>query len=366
LQGCRLRDRDAVLTREGLIFRVYGYTHPPRAYICDVEYAPASIFKSEDPRAPRQKGKKTYYKFYLDHGLQFVRQNFPQYMVWHAPLQTRLVGVSQNQISEIRRPEEAFQKLQRAKPKDSLLLALQTVSSMILSRTRLSEADFGVFGSLLHGFYHPQYSDIDLIIYGKAKLDKLQETLKTLYHESSSYLVNEFETEEPMKEKAARWKFVNYSAKEYWWHQRRKAVYALFHDQKSGRVIKTEFEPVKEWSEIHNEYDSQTRILKQGWIKAVVHVTDDLQAPFMPSVYKVEVKKILEGKRAENIKRILSYVEEFRMQTEQDEEVYVEGNLEKVITPAETFHQITLTYGPRYYEQVLKVVKPSPQEPRSL
>lgn len=363
MQSCRLRDRDAVLTREGLIFRVYGYTHPPRAFICDVEYVPASIFKSEDPRAPRQKGRQTYYKFYLDQGLQFVRQNFPQYTVWHAPLQTRFVGVHQNQISDKRRPEEAFQKLQRTKPKDILLQALQTVSSMILSRTGLSETDFGIFGSLLHGFYHPQYSDIDLIIYGKTKLDKLQETLKTLYHESSSHFVNEFETEEPVKEKAARWKFVRYSAKEYWWHQRRKAVYALFHDQKSGRVIKTEFEPVKEWSEIHNEYDSQARILKQGWIKAIAHVTDDSEAPFMPSIYKVEVEKILEGKKVENIKRILSYVEEFRIQAERGEEVYAEGNLEQVTTPHETFHQITLTYGSRYYEQVLKVVKPSTKEP---
>jgi predicted nucleotidyltransferase len=295
-----------------------------------------------------------------------VRQNFPQYTVWHAPLQTRPVGVHQNQISEIRRPEEAFQKLQSAKPEDSLLQALQTVSNMILAKTGLSETDFGAFGSLLHGFYHPQYSDIDLIIYGKTKIDKLRKTLKTLYHEPSSHLVNEFETEEAMKEKAARWKFVNYSAKEYWWHQRRKAVYALFHDQKSGRVIKAEFEPVKEWSEIHNEYDSQARILKQGWIKAIAHVTDDSEAPFMPSIYKVKVKKILEGKKVENIKRILSYVEEFRMQAEQSEEVYVEGNLEQVITPAEIFHQITLTYGPRYYEQVLKALKPSQQEPRSL
>jgi predicted nucleotidyltransferase len=248
-------------------------------------------------------------------------------------------------------------------PSDSLLQALQAVSNMILTRTGLSETDFGVFGSLLHGFYHPQYSDIDLVIYGKTKLGKLRETLETLYHESSSHLMSEFETEEAIKEKTARWKFINYNAKEFCWHQQRKTIYALFHDQKSVRVIKTEFEPVKEWSEIHNKYDSQTQILKKGWIKAVARITDDSEAPFMPSIYKIEIKKILEGKRANDIKRILSYVEEFRMQAERDEEAYVEGNLEQVITPAKTFHQITLTYGARYYEQVLKVVKPSQQEP---
>ncbi len=45
------------------------------------------------------------------------------------------------------------------------------------------------------------------------------------------------------------------------------------------------------------------------------------------------------------------------MQAHRDEEVYVEGNLEQVTSSTKTFHQITLTYGPRYYEQVLKVLK---------
>ena len=70
LANLKLRDRDAVLTREGLIFRVYGYWHLPNAYICDVEYAPASIFTSEDPRAIRQKENQIYYKFFQDQGLQ--------------------------------------------------------------------------------------------------------------------------------------------------------------------------------------------------------------------------------------------------------------------------------------------------------
>jgi len=53
--------------------------------------------------------------------------------------------------------------------------------------------------------------------------------------------------------------------------------------------------------------------------------------------------------------RVFSYMEEFRQQAQKDEIVVVEGNLEEVVCPDKTFHQITLTYCPRYYEQVLKV-----------
>jgi len=38
--------------------------------------------------------------------------------------------------------------------------------------------------------------------------------------------------------------------------------------------------------------------------------------------------------------------------------VLVEGNLEKVVDGTNVYHQITLSYGPRYYEQTLKVLKP--------
>jgi len=357
LSSYKLRDRDAVLTREGLVFRVYGCSHPPKAFVCDVEYAPASVFKSEDPRAFRQKEKQIYYKFYSDQGLRFVREKYPQYTVWYAPLQTRLVGLHLNQIREIRKPDKTFQELLKKQPCDNLLQALKTLSNVILGRAGLSETDLGVFGSLLHGFYHPQFSDLDLVLYGGEKLRRLRETLETLYKERSSHLRNEFETEEAVKEKVKSWRFVNYSPKEYCWHQRRKTIYAIFQDENSGRFIKTEFEPVKEWSEIHNEYDSRTRILKKGWVKAVARITDDCEASFMPSIYQVEINRILEGVKVDDIQRIVSYVEEFRMQAERDEEVYVEGNLEQVITPAKTFHQITLTYGPRYYKQVLKVTR---------
>jgi len=359
LASFKLRDRDAILTREGLIFRVYSYAHPPEAYVCDVEYAPASIFKSKDTRAIREKENQIYYKFYSDQGLQFVREKYPQYKVWHAPLQTHFVGVHLNQINEIRRPNKTFQRMLEKQPRDSLLQALQTLSRMVLKRSGLSKEDFGVFGSLLHGFYHPQFSDLDLVIYDGKKLQRLCQTLETCYLEQSSPLRNEFESEAAVKEKVKRWRFANYSPKEYCWHQRRKMIYALFQDKNSGRVIKTEFEPVKDWRHIRNEYDSRMLIVKKGWVKAVARITDDREAPFMPSIYKIEISRIIEGAKANDIQRILSYVEEFRMQAQRDEEVYVEGNLEQVMTSSERFHQITLTYGPRYYEQVLKVVRVS-------
>lgn len=356
--GIKLRDRDAIVSSEGIIFRVYGYSHPPEGYICDVEYAPSSIYISDDPRAFRVKGLKVFYKFYADEGIKFIIEKFPKYTVYYKPLQKKLIGVRSDLMAEVRKPEKKLCTLLLKKSDDKLTISLRKILSLILSASGLSAENFGVFGSMLHDFYHPSFSDIDLIIYGKMNLGILRETLEEIYNEPGSNLRNEFINEDTIRGK--RWRFKNYTAKEFLWHQRRKMIYAVFESSSANRRIKVEFEPVREWNEIYDEYGEVYRITNEGWIKAKARVLDDDENAFMPSIYQIEIMDILEGLRVDNIRRVISFVEEFRMQAWKDEIIYVEGKLEKVEAKNEIFHQITLTYEPaRYYEQTLRVIKPN-------
>ena len=353
----RLRDRDAIITREGLIFRVFGYTHPPDSFICDAEYAPSNLFKSTNPKAYRTDGANVFYKFYEDEGWRFVEANYPQYMLLYEPIGRKVVGVRHSDVTCIRRPEEALKRLVEKKPKDELLKALQRVLDATVISSGLSMEDFGVFGSLLQGFYHPKFSDIDIIVYGRKNLERVQRILQELYMDKGSGFSNEFKEDSPIKGKD--WRFKNISPEEFVWHQRRKTIYGVFHDEVSKRAIKVEFEPVRGWSEINDEYPQIRSITREGWVEALLRVRDDSESPFMPSIYYVDVVKIVEGPKVEDLRRVVSYLEEFRMQAWSGEIVYAEGNLEKVeLWNGECFHQIALTYGPRYYEQVLKVTEP--------
>jgi predicted nucleotidyltransferase len=355
LASLNLRDRDAILAREGLIFRVFGYSHPPNAYICDAEYASAKIFHSDDPRAPREGKDQLFYKFYNDEGMKLVTKKYPQHLFFHEMLGLKLVGVHENAIAEARKPEERLAALLKAGPTDELLRAMQRILNMALENSGLKTQNFGVFGSMLHGFHHPKYSDIDFVIYGKTENAKMRQTLEELYGQGDSGLTNEFESDDAMKGK--RWLFKNFDVKDFVWHQRRKMIYGLYDDRaESGRVIKAEFEPVKAWSEIRSEHDSQTRIKQKGWAKIKARVTADDEAPFIPSVYGIQPIEVLSGpKEAAEAVRVFSYMEEFRQQVRRDEIIIVEGNLEEVQSDKGSYHQVTLTYCPRYYEQVLKV-----------
>jgi len=350
----KLRDRDAILTGDGIIFRVYGYLHPSGAYVCDPEYASPTVFESTNPRARRGEKETVYYKFFADEGLKLIFNRFPQYAIFYEPLQKCLVGVNEADITEVRKPEVGLQQVLKKEPDDVLLKALQDLLTRVSSQSGLSEKDFGVFGSLLHGFYHPKLSDLDFIVYGRKNMNRLCEALETLYREDPC-LRNEFDHMKAVESKD--WKFLNYSLEEYLWHQRRKMIYAYFDSRDAGRVVKAEFEPVKAWKENVNEFNNFARISHAGWIKAVAEITDDKDAPFIPSIYQIQVKDVLDGPEVEGITRIFSYMEEFRMQAKKGEQVLVEGNLERVVDGTNVYHQITLSYGPRYYEQTLKVIK---------
>lgn len=266
-----------------------------------------------------------------------------------------LVGVTDNLIMEARKPEERLAVLLKAGPTDELLSAMERVLMISINNSGLKIENFGVFGSMLHGFHHPKFSDIDFIVYGVEENTRMRKTLEALYADKSSGLSNEFESDNVMAGKD--WRFQNFSIPDFIWHQRRKQIYGLFNDKASGRTIKAEFEPVKAWSEIQSEYNPRTCITRRGWVKLKARITADGEAPFIPSIYEIEPLEVISGpKETLEVRRVFSFMEEFRQQAQEGEEVIVEGNLEEVTSPTEIFYQVTLTYCPRYYEQVLKVI----------
>jgi len=350
----KVRDRDGLVTREGIIFRVLGYDHPPNACFCDVEYAPATVFVSEDPRAVRSGGEELYYKFYGDEGLRFVADKYPQYMVLHEAMNTYLVGLHEEQVAEVRRPDEKLAKIVEEGAVDPLLKVLLNVLETVTSITSLTSKDFGVFGSILHSFHSVDYSDLDFVVYGRAQLRELLEGLKELYDDPSTGFRNEYASSASPDSRYRH--FHDYSLDEYLWHQRRKLIYAVY--ERAWRPIKIEFEPVKRWDEISNEYPHVRSIRKLGMVEATVEVIDDSESAFMPSKYSVEVLEASRGVALE-VERVVSYIEEFRMQLRRGEKGFVRGWLERVEKKdGSYFYQITLTYTKaRYSDQVLKAAK---------
>jgi predicted nucleotidyltransferase len=259
------------------------------------------------------------------------------------------------QIVELRKPEEKLNSLlqKNLSGGDRLLAGLQEVMDEITDHSNLRQSDFGVFGSILHGFHHPDFSDLDFIIYGRRNTQILRETLREMYDSHERRFVNEFD-DATRWSNGRHWYFENVPMKEFCEVSKRKMIYGLYRSAKAKRDFKIEFEPVRDWSEINEKYDPGQRIKKIGWIRAIAEVLDDSDSFFMPSIYRIEVKKWQAGSRHEPIDRIVSFVEEFRGQAEAGEKVLVEGNLEEVSDSKGRRYQITLSRTRDYYRQALR------------
>jgi len=346
----RFRDRDAPVTHDGLIFRTYGYDHPEDACFCDLEYAPETQYSTDDPRALRDGLPTRHYKFYFDGGIRFALSHSPPYTLQHRPLNRLMAGVTRDQISHVVEPQERLKELLRTGT-DPLVEATWEVLDMITQSSTLSVGDFGVFGSLAHGFHNPRYSDIDLLIYGVRQLRGLRSTLGDLYDQG--VMANEYEGWTPA-DPPAHWNFRHYTKEEYGASQRRKLIYATTQSKHLGRTVKIEFEPVRRWDEVRNEYPDTERIENLGRVEAVGVVLSGDEAGFMPSIYPVDIEETSARTRPEEIRRVVSYVEEYRLQLREGETAFIRGNLEKVTTREGEFHQITLSYDPEYFDQALK------------
>lgn len=346
----RFRDRDAPITPEGLIFRTYGYDHPTGACFCDLEYASERTYSTDNPKAIRDGLPVRYYKFYLDGGLKFALAQDPPYQIHHRPLNRMMVGVDEERLSMVLRPDEHLREL-LAGEGDPLIEATREALNLVTDNSRLRLQDFGVFGSIAHSFHNPRYSDIDLIIYGVRQLRELRQSLEDLYSEGQ--LRNEFEGW-THQDPPHHWNFTNYSKEEYGEAQRRKLVFATYESKGLDREVNVEFEPVRRWEEVRNEYETTERIEELGRVQAVGEILSDDEMGFMPSIYPVRLTNISAHVDPRDVRRVVSYVKEFRLQLEAGEMAIIIGNLERVVTRDDEFHQITLSYGPGYFDQVLK------------
>jgi predicted nucleotidyltransferase len=82
-----------------------------------------------------------------------------------------------------------------------------------------------------------------------------------------------------------------------------------------------------------NNSDSNAKIPRKDLVKIKARKTDDTEAPFIPSVYGIEPLELLKGsKKGMEATRLVSYMEEFRLQAKRDETVIINANLEELKT----------------------------------
>ncbi len=322
------RDGDIALSKEGFIFYVEGYEHPPDRSFAYLKYVPSTLRNLFDLEflpaeyalsgVPLVRPASLYSPQTVAATLSAFEKSFPFYLHDCPVNGKRLVALPDDRVERFIKPDEAMARLLRSIGRSRLeAMAIDWVS-LVSDDCGVPLDDFGLHGSLSLGLKSPS-PDIDIVVYGAENFRKVKETVRRLGLEGE--LQNLVEN---------RWDALRLNK-------------VRFGEEK---VV---FNAVKKPEEIYERYGAyRRRALRPVCLRA--HVTSAREAVFKPARYEIDASGIDE----EHLPgQVVSMTGQFRDVASAGDEVEVCGVLEQeteVVTGAEAYRVVVGSggVGPEY------------------
>ncbi len=315
------RDRDFLQTVEGYFFCVIGPTHPEDRVIAYLKYVPDPDGKWGKAGHRYRRVLRYYTMSDLLETLSFV-ERLPQYMFHSSAWSVTMSAVPLGRISDHFKPEEKLSQLKTIERPDVLQRKAIDLIDLISEASGVPIENFGVTGSLLLDI-HRDFSDIDLIVYGMANSSQVKEAVVQKSNQKRSPI-------QPLgTRKAEEWCIEKTSKFPLTYKEARAML-----ERKWGRGLYRgtlfSVHPVKLEEDVFERYGD--RVFKpEGMVEIKGIVSDDSEADFLPSVYKVEEVTLLDGKKVGDIADVTSYEGLYGGIAGEGEWIRAYGKLEKVM-----------------------------------
>lgn len=314
------RDRDYLRTEEGYFFCVLGPVHPEDRVIAYLKYVP-------DPSGKWGRGSNRFRRalphYTVDGLLETFRflESRPEYLFDSQAWGVRMSAVPLHKISEHLKPEEKVSQLMRMEGLDPLQSKTVRLVEALSELSGVPPSYFGVTGSVLLDI-HRDFSDIDLLVYGKRNSESVRKALLQSYEERDS----------PVRrlhgEKAREWCL------------QKTELYPLTYEE-AERILERRWNrglfhgtlfsihPVKLEGEVKEKYGDRV-FRPEGTVKIEATVSDASEACFMPATYRVEDVRVVEGPRVRDIFEVVSYEGLYGDLAKDGERILAYGKLEGV------------------------------------
>ncbi len=313
------REGQFLVTPEGLVFEVKGVLHPKDRVIAYLRYVP-------DPLGKRKNRDGCGYRkvYDLRKREEYLKENFPDYL-WYDSINGRLMqAVHKSRIRKVMDPVQILRELR------SGLTELNRQHEIVLELTeRLVRSAavgwnaIGVTGSLLADLPTPM-SDIDLVIYGTNAARRVYETIS---RHRKRVGIKPYQGERLLQHVVRRWGVRN---ARYWSILMRIEAKKILQGTFRGvdvyvRAVKLPNEMRSEYGDVSFERGSRARL--HGRIR------NTAQSIFTPCEYEI----VCHERPA--VKRIVSFRGRFTEQVRVDDEIVVEGTIERVRGTREVMYE---------------------------
>ncbi len=322
-------DGDTFVTREGFIFNVFGYEHPPDRVFAFLKYIPEryrKLFGIEFlertwlyDRSKVIRAEKLYTASNYQLLLDAFRKHFSDY-VYYCPFRNKeVMSAPKSPLKKTYVPSECLDALIGRGKRDALQSATLEFVRLVSEASGISLSNFGIHGSVALGM-HSALSDLDIVIYGSSNFRRLERTIYDLVqHNILTYQFNN-----------------------------RLDVLRRF----KGRYHKNVFmyNAVRLPEEIRSEYGKEKyTAIRPVTIDCIV--SDDRESMFRPAIYHiqdVEDTSIGSSSFPEGEPRlVVSMIGCYRNVARKGDRIKVSGMLEQVenIESGQVFHQIVVGTG---------------------
>ena len=316
------RDRDFLQTNEGFFFCVVGPLHPPKRVISYIKYVPSEsgVWGSGLKKFSRILPKYTIPN--LLETFRYLGKNYPHYL-FHSPADNiTITAVPYQHLKEHFKPEEKLAQLRQAQNLDLLQEKLVRFTKFLEKISGVSEASFGVTGSILLDIHQPTFSDLDVTVYGSKDSVALKKALAE--NRGSGMPLKSLEGK-PLEEWCIK-KSQDYPLrpKEAMKLYERKWNLGFFEERWFS------VHPVKLESEVTEKYGERT-FLPCGQVTIEAVVSSNVDSLFLPATYQIEDVKFLDGQQLGDVTEIVSYEGLYDSLAENGEAIRAKGKLEKVV-----------------------------------
>jgi predicted nucleotidyltransferase len=329
-------DGDTFTAKEGFIFNVFGYEHPPDRVFAFLKYIPStfkSLFRVHYLESTWRYGNKRLFRaerLYTAQNYQAFlssfRKNFPDYVYFCPFRRKELISAPLDKIEKVFVPRERLDYLMKLKSRDSLQNAAIDLVNLLSTESDVDIQDFGIHGSLALNMHTPR-SDIDLVVYGAESFRKLEKTVERLVEAGS-----------------LRYKFSN-----------RLDALRRYKGKYRNKIFM--YNAVRKPEEITAKYGT----LQYGQMNPVTfncRIRDDAEAMFRPAIYQIEEYEPADASstldQGTKPRIVTSMIGCYRNVAKKGAKIRVSGMLERVqnVETGEAYHQVVVGTGTSEAERI--------------
>lgn len=311
------KDRDFIETKEGHLFCVVDYLHPPHGYTAYLKYIPVMNGKWRGPDTSYSRTLPYYHVSQIENTYKYLKTQYPEY-IYDDPVRNITIStIPKTSVKTYYHPQKRVQQIQQDTPNDPLEQKLVELVSLLEEKTGTEDC-FGVTGSILTATHNQEFSDIDLTVNGLENSVKLRQAIIQLKEESE-------QIQPSSREEVERW--VKIRADRFPLNEE-ELIRVAGRRWNFGYFDGTYFSvhPTRLDEEIIEEYGDNT-YHRVGEVMGTATVVDASESLFLPAIYKVKDAEINSN---EVISEVVSFEGMYGELFENGEKIRFRGILEEV------------------------------------